>query len=267
MRRLLLALLLAVRLAGANCDDPGIRVTEERQGDIVRLYAETTTCLDLTFTLTADLQNIRTSAPLPATVESRGSPRFLLLELRPAAPGQAWSYRYRYHWQYGGRGGEPDDTAYRLPFAGSHRLQQGYRGSFSHQRGSPNEHAHDWVMPVGTPVLAARGGTVVGVRQDSTTGGPSETYKQCANYVIIRHADGTYAEYLHLQTQGVEVRLGDEVQAGQRLARSGNTGWSTNPHLHFAVFRTVDGQTRETLPVRFRLKDGTVQPLHEGRTY
>ncbi|MGB8169537.1 MAG: M23 family metallopeptidase [Chthoniobacteraceae bacterium] len=42
-------------------------------------------------------------------------------------------------------------------------------------------------------------------------------------------------EYLHLQKNGVLVKVGDEVQAGDLVARSGNTGCSTGPHLHFHV--------------------------------
>lgn len=267
MPRLILFLLLAVRVLGEGCDNPGVRIIEERQGDVVRLFVESTNCLDITITLTGELKNMRPSAPLPVTVETRGRPRVPLIELRPGRPGQAWSYRYRYHWQYGSRGGVPDHTAYVLPFAARHRLSQGYRGTFSHQAGSPNENAHDWDMPEGTTVQSAREGTVVGIRQDSTTGGPRATFKSCANYVVIRHADGTYAEYLHLKPQGVQVRLGDEVKAGQPIALSGNTGWSTHPHLHFAVFRAIDGQSRETLPVRFRLKDGSVQTLEKGQTH
>lgn len=265
MSRLILFLLLTVRMLGEGCDDPGVRIVEERQGEAVRLFVESTNCLDIVITLTCDLQNMQPSAGLPLTVETRGRHRVPLIDLRAARPEQPWSYRYRCHWQYGGRGGVPDNTIYALPFAGRHRLHQGYRGNFSHQVGTTNEHAHDWNMPEGTVVQAARGGTVVGIRADSTSGGPRDTFKNCSNYVIIRHTDGTYAEYL--QPQGVRVRLGDEVKTGQPLALSGNTGWSTRPHLHFAVFRTVDGHSRETLPVRFRLKDGSEQNPVEGRTY
>lgn len=239
MLRLALLLLLAVRLPGADCDDSGIRILEERTGDGVRLFVQSDNSVDITITLSPELKNLRATTALPVTAESQGRSRFLLAEFKVANPREAWSYRYTHKSEYGSRGGSPDDTAYLLPFAGSHRLSQGYGGSHSHQAGTRNEHAHDWTMPEGTVVLAARAGHVVGVRQDSTAGGPNPAFLNCANFVLIRHADGTYAEYVHLKAGGVRVRIGDQVQAGQPIALSGNTGWTTQPHLHFAVFHTV----------------------------
>lgn len=269
LRLLSLFLLLALRLAGQNCDDPGVRVTAERSETTVRIFVETSNCLDITLTVTPDVQNAHSSVPLPVTLDTRGRNRVEVVTLRRADPNKPWRYSYRYSWRYGGRGGRPDQTVYALPFAAGtpRHLLQGYGGRYSHQAGSPNEHAHDWVMPEGTIVLAARAGLVVGVRQDSRAGGPSEQFKNCANYVIIRHDDDTYAEYLHLQPGGVIVRLGDRVEAGDAIAHSGNTGWSTRPHLHFSVFRGLDGQKRETLPVKFRTRDGAVVSLQSGHTY
>ena len=268
-RMLLLLLLLAGRLLGAGCDDSSVRIVEDRRNDTIHLFVESTNCLDVTITLTGDLQNMAASPSLPLTVETKGRRSVELVQFHSIVPSDAWHYHYHYDWRYGGRDGRPDGTVYELPFEGSahHRLIQGYRGGFSHWAGSPNENAHDWDLQPNSLVQAARAGIVVGVRQDSNTGGASETFKNCANYVIIRHSDGTYGEYLHLQQNGVRVKLGDKVTAGQSIALSGNTGWSSRPHLHFAVFRAIDGLTRETLPVQFRTKDGSVQSLQEGKTY
>lgn len=148
-----------------------------------------------------------------------------------------------------------------------HQLFQGHRGSFSHQAGSPDEYAHDWDLAENSVVQAAREGVVVGVRQDSNARGVTDRFSHSSNYVIIRHGDGTYGEYLHLMQDGALVKLGDTVQAGQAIALSGNTGLSSRPHLHFAVFRVIDGSTRETLPVKFKLRDGTVQTLEQGKVY
>jgi len=271
MKRLLVLLLIlpGVRLAAQDCEVRGVRVVEESTGDVIRLYVESTGCLDLTITVTPKLENMRANQPLPLTVETKGRSRVELLALERLSAQQAWHYSFTYAWQYGGRGGQPDQTVYLLPFEARahHRLVQGYGGGFSHQAGSRNEYAHDWDLAEGSIVQAARDGVVVGVRQDSNRGGVAEQFKNCANYVIIRHADGTYGEYLHLKQNGVYVHLGDQVTAGQPIAFSGNTGYSSRPHLHFAVFRTIDGQRRETLPVRFRTKNGNVQSLQEGKTY
>jgi murein DD-endopeptidase MepM/ murein hydrolase activator NlpD len=257
------------RLFGTASDDPSVRLIEERQGDITRIFVTTTNCLDITITLAAQSRNMRASPALPVTVETRGSRRVELVTLQPLDPKQPWEYHYTDSWRYGGRGGQPDGTAYLLPFetGARHQLFQGYRGSFSHQAGSPNEYAHDWDLAENSIVQAARDGVVVGVRQDSNAHGVGERFNNSSNYVIIRHGDGTYGEYLHLKQNGALVKLGDTVRAGQAIALSGDTGHSSRPHLHFAVFRTIDGNTRETLPVKFQTRDGKIQTLEEGQTY
>ena len=89
-------------------------------------------------------------------------------------------------------------------------------------------------MPKGTIVCAARGGLVASVKDDSKTGGPSIAYDRYNNYVLIRHEDGTLGHYCHLQQHGVLVKVGQVVSAGQPIAHSGNTGFSTNRTPTFA---------------------------------
>ena len=88
-----------------------------------------------------------------------------------------------------------------------------------------------------------------------------------ANYVIIKHDDGTFAEYMHIQPKGALVSLGSKVTEGQPIARSGKTGWSSTPHIHFAVFQTIDGYTRMTLPCRFKSNGAFIENLREGVSY
>jgi murein DD-endopeptidase MepM/ murein hydrolase activator NlpD len=144
-------------------------------------------------------------------------------------------------------------------------VTQGYNGSFSHK--GANQYAIDWQMPEGTPVYAARGGVVVKIKDDSSIGGSSVKYDPYNNYVLIRHDDGTLGHYCHLQKGGVYVRSGDRVMVGQRIARSGNTGFSSGAHLHFSVFKTKDGRERVSIPVRFRTSDAQAVTLEEGRRY
>jgi murein DD-endopeptidase MepM/ murein hydrolase activator NlpD len=257
------------QLFGTANDDPGVQIFEERRGNLTHIILTTRNCLDITITLAAEPHNVRVSPSLPVTVETRGRQRVDIVSFEPIEPAKPWAFPYTYHWLYGGRGGQPDGTVYLLPFESSarHRLFQGYGGSFSHQVGSPDAYAHDWDLAENSIVVAARDGIVVGVRQDSNAGGVSDRFTRSANYIFIRHSDGTYGEYLHLKQNGALVKIGDAVQAGQAIARSGNTGISSRPHLHFAVFRNIDGNTRESLPVKFRTKDGSVQTLEEGKTY
>lgn len=90
-------------------------------------------------------------------------------------------------------------------------------------------------MPVGTPVRAAREGTVVVVRDDHTRRCPDVNCADEANYVLLRHDDGSVAEYGHLAFRGVYVRAGQCVARAQVIATSGATGRVTAPHLHFVV--------------------------------
>jgi murein DD-endopeptidase MepM/ murein hydrolase activator NlpD len=71
-----------------------------------------------------------------------------------------------------------------------------------------------------------------------------------ANVVRILHDDGTYAVYAHLNTNTIRVRPGDRVERGDYIADSGNTGYSSGPHLHFAVVRNV-GMRIESVPITF----------------
>ena len=149
-------------------------------------------------------------------------------------------------------------AVYLLPYpAGeSYPVSQGPGGKFSHQGDSL--HAVDFDMPIGALVTAARSGVVVDLESSFRAVGINK--EAGGNYVLIRHEDDTVAEYFHLKTDSIRVKMGEEVDAGQIIARSGNTGCSSGPHLHFMVFRAQDGYHRESLPVRF-LISGSEQPL------
>jgi murein DD-endopeptidase MepM/ murein hydrolase activator NlpD len=116
-------------------------------------------------------------------------------------------------------------------------------------------------------VLAARRGVVVRVKDDSNSGGSSMKYDPCNNYVLIRHDDGTLGHYCHLQKGGCPVAVGQSVEAGDLIAHSGNTGFSSGPHLHFCVLRTKDGRERESVPVKFRTAEAEGVTLLSGHSY
>ncbi|MES2820174.1 MAG: peptidoglycan DD-metalloendopeptidase family protein [Pseudomonadota bacterium] len=135
---------------------------------------------------------------------------------------------------------------YPLPWRGGpFRVSQGPNGDYSHNT-RQGRYAIDIAMPEGTPIIAARAGQVIGVHdgQVGRAGSPS------GNHVRIRHEDGTQGVYLHLQKDSIGVRQGQWVALGEALGRSGNTGNSTGPHLHFAVQRQLGAQF-ESIPFAF----------------
>ena len=178
----------------------------------------------------------------------------VLLEL-PALEGvDAPTVNYRYVYLPGDPGAVPaSNTSYRAPFSigVSYPVTQTYPDSVTH-RTRDSMYAVDIAMPVGTDVVAARDGIVFEVASTNFKGGPdADQYAKLANLVRILHDDGTFSLYAHLNWNTIRVRPGDRVQAGQYIADSGNTGFSSGPHLHFAVQRNL-GMRVESLPVVFR---------------
>lgn len=142
------------------------------------------------------------------------------------------------------------EAVYPLPFSGPVRIGQGFGGPFSHTSAQAR-HAVDFSLPVGTPVVAAREGVVMDAeRWFSGNGRDLERDGPRANHVRILHDDGSMAVYAHLEYNGVSVRPGQRVRVGQEIGRSGNTGYSTGPHLHFAVQVNRD---MELVSIPFRM--------------
>ncbi|MGK9049378.1 peptidoglycan DD-metalloendopeptidase family protein [Stutzerimonas kunmingensis] len=140
----------------------------------------------------------------------------------------------------------PKPYKYPLPWRGGpFRLTQGANGQYSHFT-PKGRYAVDIAMPEGTPIVAARGGMVVKIENEQSGRGNNPA----GNFVRIMHDDGTMGVYLHLMKGSVAVREGQRVESGARIARSGNTGNSTGPHLHFVVQRNV-GLAIESIPFDF----------------
>jgi murein DD-endopeptidase MepM/ murein hydrolase activator NlpD len=148
-----------------------------------------------------------------------------------------------------------DDTSYvyALPFEEGtvHRLVQGYFGSFSHRE----RMALDFNMKRGTKVCAAREGIVVRVKEDGDRGGWSSKYRPYGNNIVIQHSDGSRAGYWHLQKDGALVNVGDTVRKGQMIGLSGKTGYAFQPHLHFIVWKSGNGNWQQ-IPTRFQTSKG-----------
>lgn len=149
--------------------------------------------------------------------------------------------------------GSVEGPAYALPWQGGpFRISQGAGGDFSHNT-PRGRYAVDVAMPVGTPIVAARSGTVVSIRNGQSGRHPDPA----GNYVRIRHADGTEGAYLHLARGSVSVKAGQKVKVGTPLGQSGNTGRSTGPHLHFVVQKPL-GESLVSIPFRFAQPVGSL---------
>ncbi|MBJ2173295.1 M23 family metallopeptidase [Aureibaculum sp. A20] len=132
---------------------------------------------------------------------------------------------------------------YGLPFLKGKRFRvlQGQNSSFTHN-GQVSSYAIDFKMDIGQEVCAIREGVVVYVKNDSDEGGSGKEYKSKANSTLIFHNDGTFSQYAHFKKNGIIVKKGDTIKKGQLIGYSGNTGQSTEPHLHFVVYKpTING--------------------------
>jgi murein DD-endopeptidase MepM/ murein hydrolase activator NlpD len=178
----------------------------------------------------------------------------VLLNLAVLEEASAPQVRYRFNYMPGDPGALHQAVGgYQAPFPSGLNFQitQAYPDSVTHQT-RDSLYAVDIAMPTGTNVLAARDGVVFDVASDNYRGGLDKSRDGPeANIIRILHADGTFSLYAHLNWNSIRVKPGDRVSAGQYIADSGNTGYSSGPHLHFSVQRNV-GFSVESVPLVFR---------------
>lgn len=127
----------------------------------------------------------------------------------------------------------PAARIYHLPLVATGQrflVAQGIGGHFSHT--GAGAYAIDFAMPIGTPVRAARDGVVRAVKTDAEDHDLPLEMRE-ANFVSILHDDGQVSVYAHLDSACVQT--GQRVRQGEVIGKSGNTGYSTQPHLHFHV--------------------------------
>ncbi|QKW11031.1 M23 family metallopeptidase [Streptomyces sp. NA04227] len=113
---------------------------------------------------------------------------------------------------------------------------------------SQKHSGQDFAVPVGTDVKSVHGGTVV--KAGPNGGGDGPAY---GNAIVIKHGNGTYSQYAHLSR--IDVSIGETVKTGEHIAKSGNTGNSSGPHLHFEV-RTTPNYGTAVNPVQFLRGEG-----------
>ena len=199
-----------------------------------------------------DVSNVAATTDSEVETVLPASQRTRVMRIEPATPGEELHYRIAYRYAPG----DPEARhaparPYRVPFALGNRFKvtQAYPQQLTHVDAA-SAHALDISLPVGTAIYAARGGTVFDIAYDSYSGGTSAADVPRANLVRILHDDGTMAVYAHLAWNSIRVRPGQRVSRGEYLADSGNTGFSSGPHLHFAV-QVNDDLKMRSLPVTF----------------
>ena len=208
----------------------------------------------------SEQENARTTPALPQRFVIEPGQSDTLFEVGGIDQNQSWRYTLQYRYTIGSPLAQYSaDESYLPPFApdASFQISQAFGGNFSHTD-EQNKYAVDIVMPIGTPVYAARAGMVVEVEDDFFKSGLNKAYGAEANSIRILHDDGSMAIYAHLELEKAQVYPGLKVTAGQLIGYSGNTGFSSGPHLHFAV-QINKGMTLVSTPFTFINRDGQAE--------
>jgi murein DD-endopeptidase MepM/ murein hydrolase activator NlpD len=188
-----------------------------------------------------------------------------LLQVFPVDSYRGASYALKLRYVMGSPEAHHDASVlYLTPFDVNGRFQitQGFDGKMSHQD-PQNKYAVDIAMPEGTPVYAARGGVVMEVENDFYESGMKQSNLSRANNIRILHDDGSIAVYAHLQLEAAQAYPGLKVEAGQLIGYSGNTGFSSGPHLHFAV-QINNGMELISVPFKFASGNSAALEPKEG---
>ncbi len=157
---------------------------------------------------------------------------------------------------------EKQATTYLLPFpiGITVHVLQGNNGPWGHTK--KLAYAYDFQVPIGSDVCAARSGTVVKTEARFLDGNRTPGQE---NFIFIDHGDQSFSRYYHLTKDGVLVKVGDHIQAGDKIGKSGNTGASAGPHLHFDVTEECPAWGCQTIPVVF--SNSAENPLQAEKDY
>ena len=141
----------------------------------------------------------------------------------------------------------------RFPFNAKARITSSFNPGRKHPvLGTVRPHnGTDFGLPVGTPVIAPADGVV-----------DKATYSRSAGYyVVLRHRGGWSTVYMHLSK--LHVKQGQRVKLGSTIARSGNTGISTGPHLHYEL--RINGRPVNAMRVNLGSRDVEVNSRQRKR--
>ncbi len=236
----------------ASAQAPTVMIRFEHSGEKLDLWADNAChCpAEVALQLTGgSYRDVEPDSAVRDVIPALGSER--IMSLVPTGPRGQPDFRFGFIF------GDPESRhqpaeGYRPPFAAGRefRVSQAFPDAMTHTT-PDSRYAIDFQMPERTDIFAARGGIVVEVAHSNFRGGTDwGKYGAEANLVKIMHDDGSFALYAHLSWDSIRVRVGDRVERGQFIAASGNTGFSTGPHLHFVVVRN-EGLRTVSVPVVF----------------
>lgn len=232
-----------------------VQILREVQTDnSIKVFAKNESDIEQSVMLQVESTGLKASEDFPITrvIQPRSSEYFVTLT--PEKGGYSMKYKYSYV-RGDVTGKHDDDHIYQLPFkkGETYNVGQSYNETPTHM----DKYAVDFDMPEGTEICAIRDGVVIDLEEGNNKGCPKEDCMKYNNFVLIKHKDGSLAEYSHIRKKGTLVKIGDEVKAGQPIALSGATGWASGPHLHLEVYLpTFTGN--ESLKVRYQLDENTV---------
>ena len=243
-----------------------VLIETKRSGEYIYVVLKNRNIYDVTVSVKSQYRNITEAQNTPKVIvlKAKSTQNYTKLQLGKGS----MSYSYSYSWIIGDKNAVHDDSyIYKLPFADgtSHRVSQGYNTVHTHKGRS--KYAVDFAMKEGTKIFASRGGTVVRTKSDSNIGGYSKEFAKHGNYVTVAHSDGTFGTYYHLKQHGVLVKEGDVIERGYALGYSGNTGYSSGPHLHFSVFSAISASSTHSIAIKFASAGGVVSEPKKGSLY
>ncbi len=250
----------------AKCTDDWLAVDEVHEGGNIELRATNQQEYPISYSVRVRSDAFTRRQTVRGTLDGQESERLLIVQGTDEGDGP--SLRISCSWTIGSNDAvHDDDHVYQLPYADgtSYRVLQGFGSRFSHR--GIEQYAVDFNMKVGTPVHAARGGVVARIEESHNKGCWEDGCGQYANFIVVMHNDGTTGEYYHLQKDGALVDVGANVIAGQKIGLSGNTGHTTTPHLHFAVYRATKGARPQSVPFTFISAEGVIYKPRRGQHY
>ena len=234
------------------------------------LYLENHAYYDASIKFTTPKRkNFSSSAKLPFIGSFPAQSRTKFLSFTVQDPSKPASLQTKYTAQIGRVNPSYNENyVYALPYRRnrSYILTQGFNGKHTHK--GKSAYALDFKMAIGTPIHAMRDGIVVAVESKNTEHGYSKEYMNKANHIVIQHDDGTMAMYAHLKPNGVKVKLGQKVVKHQYIGLSGNTGFSSGPHLHVHISAIKSFRSgSQSVAFKFKTKKGVVSKPIDRSAY